>query len=76
VYALKSYGCVNHGLLIVVTVFLVLMAIIFSLPSQIFAWFEYFTSILKFITLFIFIIAGLAMVLGASPTGYVHHGET
>lgn len=52
------------------------MVIIFSLPSQVFAWFEYFTSILKFVALLIFMIAGLAMVLGAGPKGYVHHGET
>lgn len=58
------------------TVFLVLMAIIFSLPSQVFAWFEYFTSILKFVALLIFMVAGLAMVLGAGPKGYVRHGET
>ena len=52
------------------------MAIIFSLPSKVFAWFEYFTSILKIVALIIFMIAGLAMVLGAGPKGTIHHGET
>lgn len=58
------------------TIFLIVMALIFSLPSRWFAWFEYFSSILKIVALFIFIVAGLAMVLGAGPKGYVHHGET
>jgi yeast amino acid transporter len=49
---------------------------IFSLPSRWFAWFEYFTAILKVIALFIFMVAGFAMILGAGPQGYVHHGET
>lgn len=59
-----------------VTIFLLVMAIIFSLPSKVFAWFEYVTSILKVVALLIFIVAGLAMVLGAGPTGVDHHGET
>ncbi|KAJ4421732.1 hypothetical protein N0V82_003576 [Gnomoniopsis sp. IMI 355080] len=58
------------------TVFLVVMLLIFSLPSRYFAWFEYGTAILKVIALFVFMIAGFAMVLGAGPKGYVHHGET
>ncbi|RDW85811.1 putative amino acid permease [Coleophoma crateriformis] len=58
------------------TLFLICMAIIFSLPSKWFAWYEYATSILKVIALFIFMIAGLAMVLGAGPKGTLHHGET
>ncbi|KAK5125235.1 hypothetical protein LTR85_000911 [Meristemomyces frigidus] len=58
------------------TVFLVVMAIIFALPSKLFAWFEYVTSIMKIVALFVFIFAALAMVLGAGPTGSVHHGET
>jgi amino acid transporter len=52
------------------------MVAIFSLPSKVFAWFEYFTSILKFVALLIFLVCALAMVLGAGPKGYVHHGET
>lgn len=52
------------------------MLLIFSLPSKYFAWFEYGTAILKVIALFIFIIAGFAMVLGAGPKGTVHKGET
>lgn len=58
------------------TLFLVFMAIIFSLPSKWFAWLEYFTSILKIVALFIFVVAGFAMVMGAGSTGQIHHGET
>ncbi|CAK3973554.1 amino acid permease [Lecanosticta acicola] len=58
------------------TIFLLVMLIIFALPSKVFAWFEYGTSIMKVVALFVFILAGLAMVLGAGPKGYVHHGET
>ncbi|KAK4505160.1 hypothetical protein PRZ48_003123 [Zasmidium cellare] len=58
------------------TIFLVIMLCIFVLPSTVFAWFEYATSIMKILALFVFIVAGFAMVLGAGPNGYVHHGET
>ncbi|KAF7189999.1 Amino-acid permease GAP3 [Pseudocercospora fuligena] len=58
------------------TVFLVIMLVIFALPNTVFAWFEYATSIMKVLALFVFILAGFAMVLGAGPNGYVHHGET
>lgn len=52
------------------------MLLIFSLPSRYFAWFEYGTAILKVVALFVFMIAGFAMVLGAGPKGSLHHGET
>lgn len=52
------------------------MAIVFALPSKWFAWFEYATSIMKIVALFVFMFAALAIVLGAGPTGHVHHGET
>ncbi|KAI1342809.1 amino acid permease [Xylariaceae sp. FL0016] len=58
------------------TVFLVVMIGIFLLPSRWFAWFEYLTAILKVLALVIFIITGFAIVVGAGPRGYVHHGET
>ncbi|KAL4820504.1 amino acid permease/ SLC12A domain-containing protein [Aspergillus spinulosporus] len=57
------------------TIFLVLMFIIFSLPNVVFGWFEYGTAILKIIVLLIFIIVGIALVFGAGPNGTVHHGE-
>ncbi|KAL4754147.1 hypothetical protein BDW72DRAFT_214631 [Aspergillus terricola var. indicus] len=41
------------------TIFLVLMFVIFSLPNVVFGWFEYGTAILKIIVLFIFIIVGI-----------------
>ncbi|EME86013.1 uncharacterized protein MYCFIDRAFT_186399 [Pseudocercospora fijiensis CIRAD86] len=52
------------------TVFLVIMLVIFALPNTVFAWFEYATSIMKVLALFVFILAGFAMVLGAGPNGY------
>lgn len=61
---------------LLVTIFLLCMVIIFSLPSKVFAWFEYITSILKVVALLLFMVAGLALILGAGPEGRVHHGET
>ncbi|KAL4774370.1 amino acid permease/ SLC12A domain-containing protein [Aspergillus nidulans var. acristatus] len=49
------------------TIFLVLMFVIFSLPNVVFGWFEYGTAILRIIVLFIFIILGIALVFGAGP---------
>ncbi|KAL3474347.1 amino acid permease/ SLC12A domain-containing protein [Aspergillus californicus] len=57
------------------TIFLVLMFIIFSLPNAVFGWFEYFTAIMKILVLIIFIIVGVALVFGAGPNGTTHHGE-
>ena len=58
------------------TIFLLVMLVIFSLPSKVFAWFEYVTSIMKIVALLIFMVTALAMVFGAGPNGRVHHGET
>ncbi|OKL58133.1 hypothetical protein UA08_06583 [Talaromyces atroroseus] len=58
------------------TIFLILMFAIFSLPSTVFGWFEYFTSMLKIIALILFIIVGIALIFGAGPDGTVNHGET
>ncbi|OAG08497.1 amino acid permease [Paraphaeosphaeria sporulosa] len=57
------------------TVFLLVMMIMFMLPSVWFGWFEYCAAILKIIALLIFVFAGFAMVLGAGPKGYLHHGD-
>lgn len=59
-----------------VSVFLVFVALIFALPNKWFAWFEYYTSILKVSALIIFMIAAFAMTMGAGSTGTVHTGET
>ncbi|KAF2092306.1 hypothetical protein K490DRAFT_33007 [Saccharata proteae CBS 121410] len=58
------------------TVFIVLVFGLMSLPNKYFAWFEYVASILKIAALVIFVVAMFAMVLGAGPTGHAHHGET
>ncbi|KAI7262354.1 hypothetical protein KC345_g9451 [Hortaea werneckii] len=58
------------------SIFLVCIFIIFALPNSAFAWFEYATAVLKIFALIIFIIVAFALVLGAGPDGYVHHGET
>lgn len=52
------------------------MIAIFCVPVTIFAWFEYFTAILKVIALFTFLVTGLCLVLGAGPSGQVHDGST
>ncbi|KAJ5249085.1 hypothetical protein N7468_000536 [Penicillium chermesinum] len=58
------------------TIFLIVMFAIFSLPNTVFGWFEYFTSIMKILVLIIFIITGIALIFGAGPHGTMHHGET
>ncbi|KAJ5559978.1 hypothetical protein N7513_002377 [Penicillium frequentans] len=58
------------------TIFLIVMFIIFSLPNVVFGWFEYFTSIMKILVLILFIIVGVALVFGAGPNGTMHHGQT
>ncbi|KAJ5578532.1 uncharacterized protein N7459_007496 [Penicillium hispanicum] len=58
------------------TIFLILMVVIFSLPNVVFGWFEYFTSILKILVLLIFIVVGIAIIFGAGSEGSMHHGET
>ncbi|KXT17431.1 hypothetical protein AC579_5726 [Pseudocercospora musae] len=52
------------------TVFLVIMLVTFALPNTFFAWFEYATSIMKLLALFIFILAGLCCSL---YTGCLFH---
>ncbi|KAF3006960.1 hypothetical protein E8E14_004184 [Neopestalotiopsis sp. 37M] len=58
------------------TIFLAVIVIIFVLPNQAFAWFEYVTSIIKIFLFLIIVALSLALVLGAGPEGRVHHGET
>ena len=74
---LKGYvGYVNLLTTWIVTIFVVITCAIFVMPNVFFAWFEYFTSLIK-IGLFMLIIAlSLAIVCGAGPQGYVHHGTT
>lgn len=50
--------------------------VIFLLPNTVFAWFEYVTSLIKIFLFLLIILLSLALVLGAGPHGYVHHGET
>lgn len=45
------------------------------MPNRIFAWFEYVTSLIKIILFLFIIVLSLALVLGAGPKGYVHHGS-
>lgn len=59
-----------------VTIFLAVIVIIFMLPNQAFAWFEYVTSIIKIFLFLIIVALSLALVLGAGPEGRIHHGET
>ncbi|KAJ5616271.1 hypothetical protein N7537_001385 [Penicillium hordei] len=57
------------------TIFLIIMFIMFSLPNTVFGWFEYFTSILKIFVLILFIIVGIALIFGAGSHGSLHHGH-
>lgn len=50
------------------------MTIIFLLPNKTFAWFEYFTSVIKIFLFLLIIILSLCIVLGAGPGGYLHDG--
>ncbi|KAM0794852.1 amino acid permease/ SLC12A domain-containing protein [Usnea florida] len=58
------------------TIFVVTTCVIFSMPNKIFAWFEYFTSLIKIVLFMLIILLSLAIVCGAGPKGYVHHGST
>ncbi|KAJ5467918.1 hypothetical protein N7475_005670 [Penicillium sp. IBT 31633x] len=59
-----------------VSIFLVACLGMFALPNKVFACFEYVTSLIKIIIFLIIIVLSLALVLGAGPNGFVHHGET
>lgn len=59
-----------------VTIFLAACLVIFLLPNTVFAWFEYVTSLIKIILFLLLIFVSLALVFGAGPNGYFHHGET
>lgn len=59
-----------------VSIFLVVTCIIFVMPNTIFAWFEYFTSLIKIILFMLIILLSLAIVCGAGPKGFVHNGST
>ena len=59
-----------------VSIFLFACLVIFTLPNKVFAWFEYVTSLIKIVVFLIIIVLSLALVLGAGPNGYMHHGDT
>lgn len=59
-----------------VTIFLVTTCAIFIMPNKVFAWFEYFTSLIKIVLFMLIIVISLAIVCGAGPHGYVHNGAT
>ncbi|KAM5341572.1 hypothetical protein ACJ41O_014603 [Fusarium nematophilum] len=58
------------------TLFLAATFVIFLLPNTVFAWFEYFTSLIKIFLFLIIIFLSLALVCGAGPAGSVHDGST
>lgn len=65
-------GAVPEAVLI--TVFLLAIAILHSLPVRFFATFEWCSSLVKVIMLAVLMAAGFAMTLGAGPTGSRHQG--
>lgn len=52
------------------TIFIVLVFVIFVMPVEWLAWFEYCKSLIKIFALFLFIFAAIAMCCGAGPTGH------
>ena len=56
--------------------FLVSCLVIFALPNQVFAWFEYITSLVKIFAFLLITFVSLAVVCGAVPKGFGHHGDT
>lgn len=59
-----------------VSIFVFATIVIFAMPNKVFAWFEYFTSLVKIFVFLLIIVLSLALVLGAGPNGFVHHGDT
>lgn len=57
-----------------VTIFLAVSCALFILPNKYFAWFEYFTSLVKIFLFLLILTVSLAIVCGAGPGGYVHDG--
>lgn len=62
--------------MIAVTIFVLVTCLLFVFPNSVFAWFEYFTSLIKIILFLLIILISLALVCGAGPKGYVHNGAT
>ncbi|KAL8813527.1 MAG: hypothetical protein Q9223_002360 [Gallowayella weberi] len=58
------------------TIFVVVTCAIFTMPNTVFAWFEYFTSLIKIGLFMLIVFVSLAIVCGAGPKGYVHDGST
>lgn len=59
-----------------VSLFVFATIVIFAMPNKVFAWFEYFTSLVKIFIFLLLIVLSLALVLGAGPNGFIHHGDT
>ncbi|CAD0083640.1 unnamed protein product [Aureobasidium vineae] len=57
---------------VLLTIFLIVVLVIFLLPNTVFAWFEYVTSLIKIFLFLIIITASIAVLCGAGPQGYVH----
>lgn len=58
------------------SIFCVLCLAIFALPNKVFAWFQYIGSMVKVILFLLLVPLCLALIGGAGPKGFVHHGET
>ncbi|KIX06492.1 uncharacterized protein Z518_04468 [Rhinocladiella mackenziei CBS 650.93] len=70
---LWAEGSVPEGALL--TVFLVPCLLLFLLPNKWFAWVEYFGSLVKIFLFVLIVVLSFALIGGAGPDGYVHHGE-
>lgn len=61
----RPTDCVHRSNSLVVTIFLVVSLSIFLLPNRVFAWFEYYSSLVKIFLFLIIIFTSLAVVCGA-----------
>jgi amino acid transporter len=57
------------------TIYLSIVFAIHFLPNRWFTEFEFVTSSIKVVLMFIIIFACIAMIAGAGPTGSTHHAE-
>ncbi|KAF4459808.1 Amino acid polyamine transporter I [Fusarium albosuccineum] len=66
-------GAVPEGALL--TIFLVISYVVFLMPNNVFAWLQYVGALVKVFLFVLLIILSCAVIGGAGPQGFVHHGE-
>ncbi|KAJ4244167.1 hypothetical protein NW762_014548 [Fusarium torreyae] len=66
-------GAVPNAALL--TIFLVISYAVFMMPNTVFAWLQYIGALVKIFLFILLIILSIAVIGGAGPQGFVHHGE-